>query len=528
MKPSSQSRLWRSLAPCLALSLALTGCGTTFKTHPAEPGADGTLPEGVPYALPMTLVQIDAGVASTNGKAVLSLTAQTQFVGDPEHQYVLEHVGSAAHDDLLTIDVGAHGLLDTVNADLDTQVLAAAEALATFVTTLGSLGSLGGGGGGVAAADNEPGQQLDDLDFVVDAQIALLTQELLQELGTRSFRLPIPDHDLSEFVELNEQSEGLFDEDSAWSVYWRLRSIDALPMDPSGSGWAGLPVEALGAPSEDWEAVFVSQGDSDGDAASSSADSSFEGVLTRVPEAYVLDARMERDPAVRRFQIPNSILGGSRTTARVRALHRVISKAAAQGYFVREVEDESSAGMSFEISARPQLQVSAVVIAPDRGPIVRVPVERIAFGNADYKFDFTSGMLVQATIDRDNSILNIVKVPAKIAEAIIALPAALVQFKIDQTKDEEALLLALQSLEDKVEQGQDSGVTEAQLTKAATDLVAALQAKLEFEDTEGEDAAKILTDWGVYLTSAITANASAEDAELEPPFDIEAIRALQP
>ena len=124
--------------------------------------------------------------------------------------------------------------------------------------------------------------------------------------------------------------------------------------------------------------------------------------------------------------------------------------------------------------------------------------------------------------------LPLVKVAAEIAEAIIALPAALVQFKIDQTKDEEALLLALQSLEDKVEQGQDSGVTEAQLTKAATDLVAALQAKLEFEDTEGEDAAKILTDWGVYLTSAITANASAEDAELEPPFEIEAIRALQP
>jgi hypothetical protein len=108
--------------------------------------------------------------------------------------------------------------------------------------------------------------------------------------------------------------------------------------------------------------------------------------------------------------------------------------------------------------------VSAYILAIENtSPVMRIDVTRAAFVKSVNTVDFTDGMVTALHVEKPSSSMAIVRVPLDIADAIVSLPAQILQLRIDQTNQRQQLIDA----QDKVVTAQKSLIeAEAQLAEA--------------------------------------------------------------
>src|SRR3546814_1557053 len=69
-----------------------------------------------------------------------------------------------------------------------------------------------------------------------------------------------------------------------------------------------------------------------------------------------------------------------------------------------------------------------------------ITVTRAAFDEKTTTIDFEEGTLKQVDISKTSEVLEIVSLPVEILKAIVAIPAELIQLKIDTTNQEKNLI----------------------------------------------------------------------------------------
>lgn len=85
------------------------------------------------------------------------------------------------------------------------------------------------------------------------------------------------------------------------------------------------------------------------------------------------------------------------------------------------------------------------IIIPTKDKIVGIPISRATFVEKTTTIDFEGGLLKQVDITKPSEALEIVSLPVEILKAIVAIPAELIQLKIDTTNKEKTLLDAQSS-----------------------------------------------------------------------------------
>jgi hypothetical protein len=85
-------------------------------------------------------------------------------------------------------------------------------------------------------------------------------------------------------------------------------------------------------------------------------------------------------------------------------------------------------------------QTSVVVLLPNKGPEVLVPLSGRPFTTATHGVTFEDGMLVRRDVLAPSEVLGVASIPPRILEQIVSLPTELIQLKIDTTAREGTLL----------------------------------------------------------------------------------------
>lgn len=85
-------------------------------------------------------------------------------------------------------------------------------------------------------------------------------------------------------------------------------------------------------------------------------------------------------------------------------------------------------------------QTSVVVLLPNKGPEVLVPVSGRPFTTATHGVTFEDGMLVRRDLLAPSEVLGVASIPPRLLEQIVSLPTELLQLKIDTTARETTLL----------------------------------------------------------------------------------------
>src|SRR3546814_19555736 len=80
------------------------------------------------------------------------------------------------------------------------------------------------------------------------------------------------------------------------------------------------------------------------------------------------------------------------------------------------------------------------LLLPTKAKLVEIPVTRAAFVEKTTTIDFEEGTLKQVDISKPSEVLEIVSLPVEILKAIVAIPAELIQLKIDTTNQEKKLI----------------------------------------------------------------------------------------
>jgi hypothetical protein len=86
-----------------------------------------------------------------------------------------------------------------------------------------------------------------------------------------------------------------------------------------------------------------------------------------------------------------------------------------------------------------------IIYLPNRSPILSLDVRRGPFIQKVSHLKFTNGILTEIHITKPSEVLAALDIPLSIVKAIISLPTDLIQFKIDYSSKQEALVQQLQS-----------------------------------------------------------------------------------
>lgn len=84
-------------------------------------------------------------------------------------------------------------------------------------------------------------------------------------------------------------------------------------------------------------------------------------------------------------------------------------------------------------------QASSILI-PDCSPIVKIPLTRAPLGKTKLSLTLNQGILTDYHAEHPSTTLEIVKVPLNISEALVKLPAEILQLKIDYSSKAQALV----------------------------------------------------------------------------------------
>ena len=80
------------------------------------------------------------------------------------------------------------------------------------------------------------------------------------------------------------------------------------------------------------------------------------------------------------------------------------------------------------------------VLVPNKAPVLSIDISRAMFVTKIYEIEFDNGILTRVTIKKPSEALAAASIPIEIAKAIVAIPAELIQLKINTASSEKALL----------------------------------------------------------------------------------------
>lgn len=83
---------------------------------------------------------------------------------------------------------------------------------------------------------------------------------------------------------------------------------------------------------------------------------------------------------------------------------------------------------------------ASLISLPQAGPVGFVPMESAAFVKTVSNVEFENGMLKAWEYNRPSEVLEFVRLPVKIAKAVISIPAEIISVKVDYSSKEVALL----------------------------------------------------------------------------------------
>lgn len=82
---------------------------------------------------------------------------------------------------------------------------------------------------------------------------------------------------------------------------------------------------------------------------------------------------------------------------------------------------------------------ASIALLPQAGPIGFVPMNSSAFVKTTDDVQFADGSLTSWSTDRPSEVLEVVRLPVKIATALVSVPAQLLSVKVDYSSKEKAL-----------------------------------------------------------------------------------------
>jgi uncharacterized protein YceK len=88
---------------------------------------------------------------------------------------------------------------------------------------------------------------------------------------------------------------------------------------------------------------------------------------------------------------------------------------------------------------------AAVVMLPQAGPISYIPLKSSIFVRTVDDVTFTDGVISAWTNERPSELLEFVRLPVKVAQAIISVPAQLLSLRVDYSSQAEALAASQRS-----------------------------------------------------------------------------------
>lgn len=91
-----------------------------------------------------------------------------------------------------------------------------------------------------------------------------------------------------------------------------------------------------------------------------------------------------------------------------------------------------------------RLHVTRGMEMPNLSPVFGIGVERTLFAQRKTTLKFTNGVLDDVTIDKGSEVLGFVSIPLYLSQAIVAIPANIIQLKINTT-DQRTKLIDAQS-----------------------------------------------------------------------------------
>jgi hypothetical protein len=80
-----------------------------------------------------------------------------------------------------------------------------------------------------------------------------------------------------------------------------------------------------------------------------------------------------------------------------------------------------------------------VLQVPDYSPVVKIPIRSASLGKSKNTISLYKGIVTEQATEHPSQILEIIKIPARVAEAIIKIPAEIIQLKIDYSSNAEEL-----------------------------------------------------------------------------------------
>lgn len=80
------------------------------------------------------------------------------------------------------------------------------------------------------------------------------------------------------------------------------------------------------------------------------------------------------------------------------------------------------------------------VLLPNKAPVLSIDLSRAMFVTKVSDIEFNNGILTKVTIKKPSEVLAVASIPIEIAKAIVAIPAELIQIKINTASKEKALL----------------------------------------------------------------------------------------
>lgn len=86
------------------------------------------------------------------------------------------------------------------------------------------------------------------------------------------------------------------------------------------------------------------------------------------------------------------------------------------------------------------LPVDAAILAlPQAGPVSYIPMNSAAFVRTANDVSFSDGVIASWTNERPSELLEVVRLPVKVAQALISVPAQLLQLRVNYSSQAEAL-----------------------------------------------------------------------------------------
>ncbi len=453
----------RSLLAAIIIMFVLTGCaGPVVISKSATDGMGG-----VPYCLPRTVLVIDVDVKEeTSGNewhptATLSVSSQT--VADSSCRYILQHNKNDASDDDLKIVVGSNGLLTSLSSESTQQGKAIAEAAEKTLVAVAKLAATEG----KFALFSTPTKVEPNLEILQNDVKSRVEAALRRVAGKRTVYVPVPNSLDKAIPEVAP-----FPEDPTWKL-----SVSLDPMASPGSGGT-TPTRGM---------------------VRGCVEPPIEGIVVRGLEPLIAKVQLNWDWKVDGTEKVKDDEWEKVVWLRERGLKKV------------------DGGWGFQ---GPFMSAQGLMTLPDYGPVAVVQVNRAMFVKTTHKVTLANGTPTNVDINRPSPIAAIATFPADVAEALVNLPAQLVQVRISNIKSADDLAAKKTEVEKAAQKTQEEEATQ-RLVKMNAYLDAsaiAIDAKNKWQTAigTGTDEEKALALAAAKAMNS--ANAAAQILGISTPF----------